>query len=264
MSDQNQWPKPGETDPGRDASVGGQPQEPGAGQYGGSAPEAPHTPQGTAASDPWAQSGQGAAAQGVSEGQTAPQNPYAAPAQQHNPYGAPNQQQNPYAAPSHQQNPYAAPGQPQNPYAAPHNPYAAPQNPYAAPQNQYAQNPYAAPQNPYAAPGYSGAGYQPYAQRPKTNTLAVLSIVFGLGAVPLFFMAILLGPAGAILGHIALGKIKENGEGGRGLALTGIIAGWVMTGFWILWIIGLVWLGTIGSSYSHDYDYGTDSGAFIG
>ncbi|WP_139196692.1 DUF4190 domain-containing protein, partial [Curtobacterium sp. MMLR14_014] len=83
-------------------------------------------------------------------------------------------------------------------------------------------------QNPYAA-----AGYQPYAQRPKTNTLAILSIVFGLGAIPLFFMAILLGPAGAILGHLALGRIKQTGESGRALALTGVIAGWVMTGVWI-------------------------------
>ncbi|MGN6409386.1 MAG: DUF4190 domain-containing protein [Curtobacterium sp.] len=262
MSDQNQWPKPGETPDGGASSVpssAAQPEsgQPGSGQpqqYGASAPEAPAA----APNDPWAQSGQGASAQGVSEGSTAPQNPYAAP-QQQNPYAAP---QNPYAAP--QQNPYAAPGQ-QNQYGAPQNPYAAPgqQNPYGASQQQ---NPYAAPQNPYAAPGqqnpYAAAGYQPYAQRPKTNTMAILSIVFGLGAVPFFFMAILLGPAGAILGHLALGRIKQTGEGGRGLALTGVIAGWVMTGVWILWIIGLFAFASMGSSYSYNDDYG--SGAFIG
>ncbi|WP_439692923.1 DUF4190 domain-containing protein [Curtobacterium sp. SP.BCo] len=260
MSDQNQWPKPGET-PG-ESTPGGTPADqhapssaaqPDAGQpqqYGASAPEAP-----AASNDPWGQSGQGQ------------QNPYAAPSQQ-NPYAAPGQQggqpghgapQNPYAAPS-QQNPYAAPGQGQQ------NPYAAPgQGQGQGQQNPY--NPYAAPsqgqQNPYAAPGpYAAAGYQPYAQRPKTNTLAILSIVFGLGAIPLWFMAILLGPAGAILGHVALGKIKQSGEGGRGLALTGIIAGWVMTGVWILWIIGIAVFAGIGSSYSDNYGY--DSGAFIG
>jgi len=123
-----------------------------------------------------------------------------------------------------------------------------------------------APQNPYAAPGqqnpYAAAGYQPYAQRPKTNTMAILSIVFGLGAIPLFFMAILLGPAGAILGHLALGRIKQTGESGRALALTGVIAGWVMAGVWILWIIGLFAFASIGNSYSNYDDYG--SGAFIG
>ena len=240
VSDQNQWPKPGETPDSNASSVPSSAAQPESGQpqqYGASAPEAPSA----APKDPWGQSGQ----------------------QAHPGYGAP-QGSNPYAAP---QNPYAAPQQPQNPYAAqqPQNPYGAPQqqNPYAAPQNPYAapgqQNPYAAPgqQNPYAA-----AGYQPYAQRPKTNTLAILSIVFGLGAIPLFFMAILLGPAGAILGHLALGRIKQTGESGRALALTGVIAGWVMTGVWILWIIGLFAFASMGSSYSNYDDYG--SGAFIG
>lgn len=232
VSDQNQWPKPGETPDSNASSVPSSAAQPESGQpqqYGASAPEAPAA----APNDPWGQSGQ----------------------QAHPGYGAP-QGSNPYAAP---QNPYAAPQQPQNPYAAqqqPQNPYAAPQNPYAAPGQQ---NPYAAPgqQNPYAA-----AGYQPYAQRPKTNTLAILSIVFGLGAIPLFFMAILLGPAGAILGHLALGRIKQTGESGRALALTGVIAGWVMTGVWILWIIGLFAFASMGSSYSNYDDYG--SGAFIG
>ncbi|MFJ7288895.1 DUF4190 domain-containing protein [Curtobacterium sp. NPDC098951] len=271
MSDQNQWPKPGETPDGGASS---------------SPSSAAHP-----------ESGPGTSGQGASEGTAAPQNPYGAPAQPQgqpgsgapqNPYAAPGQQ-NPYAAPGHQ-NPYAAPGQ-QNPYAAPgqQNPYAAPsqQNPYAAPgqQNPYAapgqHNPYAAPgqHNPYAAPGqqnpyasagqqnpyaYASTGYQPYAQRPKVNTLSVLAIVFGLaGALPFFwFIGILLGPTGAILGHIALGKLKTSGERGRGLALTGVIAGWVVTGIWILVVIILVATG-FGSSRYSDYS-GYDSGAFIG
>lgn len=242
MSDQNQWPKPGESTPDGGASASqpapeqgapssaaqpefGQPQ-----QYGASAPE------------------------GSSE---APQNPYAAPG---NPYAAPGQS-GPQGQPGSgaPQNPYAAP---QNPYAAPQNPYAPPSNPYGAPQQPNA-NPYGAQQgsNPYAAPAYAPGGYQPYAQRPKTNVLAILSIIFGLGAIPFFFIAILLGPAGAILGHVALGKIKQSGESGRALALTGIIAGWVLTGAWILWIVGIAVFASLGNSYN---DYGYDSGAFIG
>ncbi|MEN0104744.1 MAG: DUF4190 domain-containing protein [Curtobacterium sp.] len=249
MSDQNQWPKPGEQQPD-----GQQP----------------------ASQDPTASApAPGSAAEPNGYGQDTQQpNPYAPQQPQ---YGAPQQQQQQYGAP--QQNPYGAPQQPQ--YGAPQqqNPYAAPQQPqYGAPQNPYAASapgsaPYAgqgapgsAPYaNPYAPAGaYSNAGYQPYAQRPKTNILAILSIVFGLGAIPFFFIAILLGPAGAILGHVALGKIKQNGEQGRGLALTGIIAGWVMTGVWILWIVVVVFaIGHSGGGYYDDnYDYGS-TGAFI-
>jgi len=261
VSDQNQWPKPGESTPDGAASANqpapdqgapssaAQPDSGASQQYGASGPEAP-----SAGSDnPYA----------------APQNPYAAPTQQGGQpgYGAPQGGQPGYGAPQGGQPGYGAPqgGQPgsrapQNPYAAPRNPYAAPQAPNA---NQYG-NQYGAPQasNPYAAPAYSAAGYQPYAQRPKTNTLAILSIVFGLGAIPFWFMAILLGPAGAILGHVALGKIKQTGESGRGLALTGIIAGWVMAGVWILWIVVIVVFAGLGHTYSDNYDY--DSGAFIG
>lgn len=254
MSDQNQWPKPGETTPDRgDQSNGQQPGQPQ--QYGASAPEAPAS---AAPTDPWAQSGQGAAAQGVSNGHAAPQNPYGAPGQP-----------NPYAGPG-QSNPYRTPGQPnqsnqggQPGYGAPQNPYAAPgqqQNPYA---QQQPQNPYAQQQNPYAAPGaYAPAGYQPYAQRPKTNVLAILSIVFAFGGIIIWPLVILTSPAGAIMGHIALGKIKQSGEGGRGLALAGVIGGWIMTGLFIL-IVGLVVIfASISSSYSYN-DYGYDSGAFV-
>jgi len=237
VSDQNQWPKPGESTPDGGASGNqpapeqgvpssasqpefGQPQ-----QYGASAPE------------------------GSSE---APQNPYAAPS---NPYAAPGQSA-PQGQPGY--------GAPQNPYAAPQNPYAPPSNPYAAPQQPNA-NPYGAPQgsNPYAAPAYAPGGYQPYAQRPKTNVLAILSIVFAFGGIIIWPLIILTSPAGAIMGHIALGKIKQSGEGGRGLALAGVIGGWALTGLFIL-IVGLFIIIGVAAGSSSNYDYGYDSGAFIG
>jgi hypothetical protein len=34
---------------------------------------------------------------------------------------------------------------------------------------------------------------------------------------------------GAILGHVAMGQIKKTGEQGRGIALAGVIIGWVFT-----------------------------------
>ena len=104
-------------------------------------------------------------------------------------------------------------------------PAGAPQNPYGAPQ----QNPYAQPEQPYgAAPAY---GYQQ--QGPKTNTLAIVSLVASLSSLILGITSIV----GIITGHIALGQIKRTGENGRGLALGGLITGYVLTALWVLGII---------------------------
>jgi hypothetical protein len=260
VSDQNQWPKP--DDSNADGRGAGTPSDAGQSgqsgqsqQYGASAPEPPRS---AGSSDPWAQSGQGAAAQGVSEGHTAPQAPQ-------NPYAAPGQHQsgNPY--------PSSGPGQQQPGYGAPQNPYAAPQNPYAqqpgtnpyAQQNPYGQQPGA---NPYAVPGaYAPGGYQPYAQRPKTNVLAILSIVFAFGGILVWPLVILTSPAGAIMGHIALGKIRQTGEGGRGLALAGVIGGWALTALYIVIVLLFVLLGIAAGTSGRYSDYnGYDSGAFIG
>ncbi len=172
-----------------------------------------------------------------------------------------------------------AAGQPVRPAAAAAEPVRAAGNPYGQQQQPQQGNPYAAsgpqhnpyaPQqgsNPYAAP-YATTGYQPYAQRPKTNTLAILSIVFsGVAGLSLLtfvfaFFAVLAGPAGAILGHVALGKTKTTGESGRGLALAGIIVGWIATGIALIGVIVFfVVLANSGGGYSDPYDY--DSGAFI-
>jgi hypothetical protein len=92
--------------------------------------------------------------------------------------------------------------------------------PAAAPPT-YAQPTYA------AAPGYAPYG-QPYAAPPKTNTLAIVSLVLSLVGV---------GIGGIITGHIALNQIKLSGESGRGLALAGTIIGYVAVGLGIILII---------------------------
>jgi len=69
---------------------------------------------------------------------------------------------------------------------------------------------------PYTAPAAAPA-------RP-TNTLAIIALI-GAFVIPL---------AGIIVGFIALGQIKKTGEGGHGLALAGVILGFV---FSILYII---------------------------
>jgi len=65
----------------------------------------------------------------------------------------------------------------------------------------------------------------------KLNTLAVVSLataVTGFGSV-----------AAVITGHISLAQLKKTNEAGRGLALTGMILGYVGIGLWIVGGIGM-------------------------
>lgn len=74
---------------------------------------------------------------------------------------------------------------------------------------------------------YNTGGVAP---QQKTNTLAIVAIICGF----VFF------PAGIICGHMALKQIKETGEQGRPLALTGLIVGYVQLAIWVLYIIFVV------------------------
>jgi peptidyl-prolyl cis-trans isomerase B (cyclophilin B) len=47
-------------------------------------------------------------------------------------------------------------------------------------------------------------------------------------------------PLGVIFGHIAIGQIKTTGEGGRGLAIAGLIIGYIgIVGGLLFWIIAV-------------------------
>ena len=66
---------------------------------------------------------------------------------------------------------------------------------------------------------------------PKTNTLAIISLVAGI----LSFNIIAV-----ILGHIALGQIKRTGEGGRTLAIVGLVLGYIAIVVYVILIIVFV------------------------
>lgn len=89
--------------------------------------------------------------------------------------------------------------------------------------------PPAAPAAPAAYPAY-GQPAAPGYYAPPTNTLAILALVLGF-VVPL---------GGIICGHLALGQIKRTGEAGHGLAMAGLIIGYVFTGLTILIVIGYI------------------------
>lgn len=74
-----------------------------------------------------------------------------------------------------------------------------------------------------------GQPYQPYPVR-KTNTMAILALVFGF----VFF------PLGIYFGHRAKKEIALTHEDGEGLATAGIIVGWIHAGIWGLAVA--IWL----------------------
>lgn len=113
-------------------------------------------------------------------------------------------------------------------------------------QPQYPSGAYTAPPS---APGYSVPGYgvayphYGYLPPPPTNGMAVAALVVSIiGAVGLCGYGIggLIGGVGAILGHVARRQIRERGEGGDGLALAGVIVGWIACGIAVAAIVVIV------------------------
>jgi hypothetical protein len=80
------------------------------------------------------------------------------------------------------------------------------------------------PEQPYQPHPY---GYPPAS---RTNALAVASLICSVAGVATCVSA----PVGAVLGHVARRQIRERGEAGDGLALAGIVVGWVLTGLLML------------------------------
>jgi len=171
------------------------------------------------------------------------------------PFAAPDAGYTPAYQPAPTPDPYAA-GQPVSGYPG-----------YPPPGQQVYPPP---PQSGAGYGGYGGYGAQPpvayypaaYVPKPKTNGLAISSMILGIvGCVMLFCYGIggFIGVVGAILGHVSKRQIRERQEAGDGMALAGIICGWIAAGISLLIIAGLIMLFAFadttgsGSSYS-DFD----------
>lgn len=134
-----------------------------------------------------------------------------------------------YGQPGYDQPSSSIPDYPPPPAYPPPPGYPPPPPGYgAAPGYPAAPPPYATFGSPYDVPGaypppppyggYPGA-YGP----PRTNQLAIWSLV----ASVLGFICCIGSVAGVVLGVMALNQIKQNQEGGRGLAIAGIVVGGV-------------------------------------
>lgn len=130
--------------------------------------------------------------------QRPPAYPPPSPYEQQQPYGQP-----PLYQPPNEQQPYGSPPPYQSPYVPPHQP--SPYDPAS-----YRQQPYG---NQYWQGQPPNAG---------TNGFAIAALV--LGIIWVFWIGSALA---VIFGHIALGQIKRTGQGGHGIALAGLILGYI-------------------------------------
>jgi hypothetical protein len=120
---------------------------------------------------------------------------------------------------SGEQNPWATPPDPAGPTAPP----AAqqPPPPYGAPQPPPQPTPY----------GYPPAGYG-YPPQRGFNGMAIASMV--LGILWLYWVGSVLA---LVFGYIARNQIRARHERGDGMAIAGIVLGWVGVGFFLLFVL---------------------------
>jgi hypothetical protein len=88
------------------------------------------------------------------------------------------------------------------------------------------------PQPPYPPYQQPYPPYASYPPAPPTNGLAIAALVCGVGG---FVVGLSFIPA-IICGHLARRQIRQTGEQGAGLALAGLILGYVGTALFILLI----------------------------
>jgi Domain of unknown function (DUF4190) len=80
----------------------------------------------------------------------------------------------------------------------------------------------------------------PYAVGRPTNSLAIVSLVAGIGS---YVIVPVIGAIVAIVtGHMARGQIRRTGEGGSGMAMAGLVLGYVHLAVAIL-VIGVILIG---------------------
>lgn len=101
------------------------------------------------------------------------------------------------------------------------------------------------PYGEYSSPptGYGAYGMHPGYPPRRTNTMAIVSLV----------TAFLVAPLGIVFGHISLSQIKRSGEEGRGLAVAGLVVGYVLTALTIVVVVIAVWFTTVMVNWSNQF-----------
>lgn|SRR5215475_7719014 len=101
-----------------------------------------------------------------------------------------------------------------------------------------APTPPPAPPPSYGQPT-TGYGYQ---TGPKTNGLAIASLVLGIAGL-VFYVCGVASILALVFGYMARGQIDRDpaNQGGRGMAIAGIIMGWIGVAiFVIFWVVIII------------------------
>jgi hypothetical protein len=96
---------------------------------------------------------------------------------------------------------------------------------------------------PYGAPAYGQYGQS----RPRhTNGFAIASLVLGILGILgdfLFGVGIVGSVLALIFGYVGRSQIRERGDSGGGMAIAGIVLGWIAVALFILFILLFVVVG---------------------
>ncbi|GAB2946707.1 hypothetical protein GCM10027280_39370 [Micromonospora polyrhachis] len=118
------------------------------------------------------------------------------------------------------------------------------------------------PVNPDGTPAgaYPGYGYPMIAAAPPTNGMSIAALVVSIvGILGLcgYGLGGYIGIIGAILGHVSRRQIREKGESGDGMALAGIIVGWIATAIALIATLAIIGFIVWAANYEPTTDYGT-------
>lgn len=112
-----------------------------------------------------------------------------------------------------------------------------------APAADYPYPDHAPPYPPLPPFPYPYGGPQPYVA-PRTNTLAILSLISAFVCMPL----------GVVFGHVSLSQIKRTGEQGRGMAIAGLVVGYLLTAAAVVMLVlALILAGLARDAINSDF-----------
>ncbi len=93
------------------------------------------------------------------------------------------------------------------------------------------------PPVPMPMPPMAPYGYMPLAHPQRTNSLAVGSLICGIGQIFVWTPASI---AAVIMGHAARRQIRQNGESGDGMAVAGLVLGWIGIALTLLFLLIII------------------------
>ena len=72
-------------------------------------------------------------------------------------------------------------------------------------------------------------------------------------AIASLVSAFLFAPLGIVFGHISLSQLKRSGEDGRGLAVAGLVIGYMLTALMVITIVGVIVFTAVMVQYANDF-----------